>query len=102
MPRCCKTKIHELDASVALAAALRGREGVAAREPITELLADATRLADECGARGHLARVHTELAELDRIDGDERELRRAQRLFEQTGATGHAARITAQLSVFPA
>jgi adenylate cyclase len=100
------TKVFEIDASVALARGLRRNEGLASRGRATELLANATRLAGECGARGHLAQVHAELAELARLDGDdegyERELREAQGLFEQTGGTGHAARIAAQLAALPA
>ena len=74
-------------------------------KPIIELPADATRLADECGGRGHLARVHTGLAQLDRIDSDEQGYEGARRpngLFEHTGATEHAARIAAQLAAVPA
>ena len=96
------TRALETEGCVVLAHALRGRDGTAANDRIAALLADANALATETGARSHLPRIHVELAELARLNGDHerdvRELREAHRLYEEIGATRHAARIATQLA----
>jgi class 3 adenylate cyclase/tetratricopeptide (TPR) repeat protein len=89
-------------ANVVLARILLASEGLAAREEIESALERASELARETGMRSVEPKLHVELAELARQNGDEeereRELREAHRLFTEFGATGHAERLADELA----
>jgi len=93
----------EAVANVVLARILLASEGLAAREEIESALERASDLARETGMCSIEAKIHVELAELARQNGDEeereRELREARRLFTEFGATGHAERLAAELAM---
>jgi class 3 adenylate cyclase/tetratricopeptide (TPR) repeat protein len=92
----------EAVANVVLARILLASEGLAAREEIESALGRASELASETGMCSIEAKLHVELAELARRNGDEeergRELREAHRLFTEFGATGHAERLAGELA----
>ena len=93
----------EAVANVVLARILLASEGLAAREEIESALERASDLARETGMCSIEAKIHVELAELARQNGDEeereRELREAHRLFREFGAAGHAERLAAELAM---
>jgi adenylate cyclase len=88
---------QELMASIALAQALVGSKGLAAKEEIEAALGRALELAGQTEAKSLVPMVHVELAELAHLAGDaerrERELREAHRLYIEIGAIGHAERL---------
>jgi class 3 adenylate cyclase/tetratricopeptide (TPR) repeat protein len=93
----------EAVANVVLARILLASEGLAAREEIESALERASDLARETGMCSIEPKLHVELSELARQNGDveerERELREAHRLFTEFGATGHAERLAAELAM---
>jgi tetratricopeptide (TPR) repeat protein len=93
----------EAAANVALARALLGSEGLAAREEIESALERARELALSTGMCSVQPMIHVELAELAHQGGDEeqrqQELREAHRLFTEIGATGHAGRLATELAM---
>jgi class 3 adenylate cyclase/tetratricopeptide (TPR) repeat protein len=95
------TRAYEVVARLALAHALTGTEGLAARRAINDTLERATALVEETGARSWEPWIHVERAALARVRGDEvtrqRELGEALRLFTQMGASGHAERVAREL-----
>ncbi len=92
----------EIPAQMALARALRTRDGLESEGPIAEALERAAELIDELGARVYRPQVCEERAELARLRGDDaartRELREALRLYTEMGATGHAERVAREQS----
>ncbi len=95
------TRTYEMVGRLALANALTGTEGLAARQAINDALDRATALVEETGARSWEPWIHVERAALARVRGDEvareRELGEARRLFTEMGATGHAERVAREL-----
>jgi class 3 adenylate cyclase/tetratricopeptide (TPR) repeat protein len=85
-----RTAGHELEARLALVQALLASRGVAAGPAVNDHLRRAQSLLATTGARTLQPRVHAELAELARLQGDsetrERELVTARRLFADVGA----------------
>jgi class 3 adenylate cyclase/tetratricopeptide (TPR) repeat protein len=96
------TRAYEVIGRLALAHALTGSEGLAARRAINDELDRATALVEETGARSWEPWVHVERAALANLLGDDtarrRELREAHRLFAEMGAKARAEQVTRQLN----
>jgi tetratricopeptide (TPR) repeat protein len=95
-------RVHECQALVARARALRSMAGLDAGKAIAADLTEASAAIEEVGAHAWSPFVHEERAQLAGLEGDvtiwERELREAHRLFAATMARGHAARLTKELA----
>lgn len=97
MARVMGARVHEGQALISHARALRVTSGLAARDSIATAVAEAATVIEATGALAWSPFLHEEQARLALLAGDEptwdRQLAEARRLFAHSGATGHGERL---------